>query len=713
MTWRYDKETEDFVFSGFQEGIAPSPHNGIANLKNVNIATETGEVMTSFGRVKQTQTNSSATGTILPNNSSAVDAGAVIRTAGIWITISASTISGLSTGNYYVLTYSSASNTVTLASYYNGAQITGFGGTGTATYSLIRNFGLPIASATEPYFSSSQQYRYYILDSQGLVWVYDTATANTATNYTWFLPDTSITYFGSDTAPSGIGVLNGWLMVFSGNKIWVKKTVDLGGTTSTTSLWVQMTNAILSNLSNTTVPHAVLVGHQGSLLYTDGNYVGKIFPDTSLKTGAANIQSYAKYTASTTTGTISTLIAGSIPWTADNSGTVVRIPAVFFTDQAGTQPTNLSANTVYYIQYAVATGNFQVYAALTGGSAIDIASGAAGNQYFNTFFVVGTHAGAYGDTSTCTFTPQRLNLPYFEVGQSIGEIGNTVIIGCYGNTVYPWNQIDTTPSLPIALPESGVPNMVNVNNMMYMLVGNKGNIYITDGSVASKALTVPDYCAGIAGSPATYIEPYFTWGGIMYLRGRVYFSILDQTSTKAGNCGGVWSFVPSQNIAADDDGTSLRIENISSYGTYSGLSTVLIPYHNQVAISPQYWSAWYSSISSPAYGIDFTDTKPTVVGIVETDALRTGTMLDKHSFKNQEYKLASPLLSGETVQLYFRLNLTDDWTSCGTVIAETNSLSGYFQSAFQNTQWLQLKAELTPNGTATFSGNRLVEIRLR
>ena len=82
----------------------------------------------------------------------------------------------------------------------------------------------------------------------------------------------------------------------------------------------------------------------------------------------------------------------------------------------------------------------------------------------------------------------------------------------------------------------------------------------------------------------------------MYLRGRVYFSILDQTSSKAGNCGGVWSFIPTQNLyIGQDTGIALRLENQNSYGDYDGCARILIPNEEQNAISPQYWSWWQDS----------------------------------------------------------------------------------------------------------------------
>lgn len=709
MSYRYEKETQSIVWSGFDKGIASSPHKGIANMQSVNISTDSGEAMCSFARTQQSQTNTSATGTFSAFDSTHLQVSGIALTAGVWVTVTSTTITGLSTGNYYVTTLS---NTLQLATTFGGSPISGLGLTGTAQFVLIRNIGKPIASATETYNDgTTTQYRYYILDANGLVWVNDSASLAVGLN--WFLPDPVINYF-TGSNPTGVAVLNGWLMVFSGNQIYCKSTVRLGND-STTTTWLSFSAGIMNSVPTTSNIHNAVVTHTNILYYTDGDFIGSIFPSTSLLSGANNVQSFASYTSSTTTGTIATLIYGEIPYAntpaaiTGSDGSVVRVPATFFTAVGGTQPSNLAVGTIYYIEYAKGAGTFGVYSALTGGSAININTAAAGTQYFNTF-----NPSQGGTVDTFTFLSQRLALPHFEVAQSIAESGTNILIGCKGNTLYSWNQIDATPTTIIPLPESNVMTMVTVGNLVEVFAGSKGNIYITNGSVASLALTVPDYCAGIAGTPSSYIEPYFTWGGAIYLRGRVYCSILDQTASKAGNCGGIWSFIPTNNMYIGDDiGISLRQENQSSYGTYNGVSTVLLASQNQNAISPQYWNGWYSSISSPLYGIDFTSTTPSTTAIIETDIVPTGTFLDKLTFRKVEYKLSSPLISGESVALFYRLNSTDSYTSCGTLVVESvTGLSGYYNVNFEKTQWIQIKSVSTPITSASSSFVRIKELRI-
>jgi hypothetical protein len=697
MAWRVDKATGDIILDGVANGIAMSPHRGIANIQGGNIATENGEVLCNYGRARQSQVASVATGTLSYSTTSFLNIGTINELrAGIWITVSGSSDAGqLPNANYYVVQSTNGLITVQLATAYGGAAISGFMPGLTANFTIIRNMGSPVAYAIEKYSTTSAfNYRYYVLDALGLLWVYDSGVS--VTGLTWFLPDTDVTSIS--TRGTGLCVLNGWVMAFAGNTIWCKPTVLLGATPG----WVSFAPGLMVSPAVSPNPHFAYVGHQGKAYYTDGNYLGSIFPNTSLVSGVSNVQSYALYTAVTTTGTVATLINGALPTTSVGS---TRIPAVFFS--GGTKPAAITVGTVYYIAYSPSAATFEVFAAASGGSALDIATGSAGTQYFNTFYPTSAGGGAL-----ITFTPQRLNLPAFEIAQALTEIGNTVVIGCKGNVLYPWNQVDSTPGDLISLPENNVTYLLTAGNMAYIFAGSKGNIYITNGSTASFALSVPDYCAGIAGTPKTYIDPYFTWGGAMYLRGRVWFSILDQTSSKAGNCGGVWSFVPAQNFfVGTDTGLALRLESQASYGTYSGVSTLLIPNQTQTVNGAQYWNAWYSSITSPLYGIDGTDT---TLGsaVIEFDLIPTGTMLDKETFSQLEYKLSAPLGSGESVSLKYRLNATDAFATCGSVVAESvTEVSGYFTANFEKSQWLQLQVTLTGSALASFT--RLKEIRIR
>lgn len=621
------------------------------------------------------------------------------------------TVISLNTGGYYFVSYKTAANKIKLSAQYDpyAEHALTHGTTGSITFSTVAVPGSVFAKATEKYGTATGlAYRYYVLDTSGRIWVYDSdvyasTLAATGVGTTWMLPD----YADYSTFNlSGIAVIAGWLIVPNLVYLQAKPTTDLG------RYFGNIPGVALNNPLPTHKNFAI-AGNQGKVYYCDGTYIGEIFPTTSLITSIANIQSNSQFTASSTIGTITKIISDSIPYSSDGT----RIPAVFYTDRYGALPTAITEGVVYYIAYNSVNQTFSVYTTPTSATALDIATGASGNQYFNTFFPMGIESGADGSTPLVQVSSQRLNLPNNEIAQSLVEIGNLVLVGCAGNIVYPWNQVDATPSDVIALPESNVKTMINVNNMAYIFAGNKGNIYVSNGSIASLALKVPDYCAGVPGTTLTYIEPYFTWGDAIYVRGRVYFSILDQTATKAGNCGGVWSFVPTQNIDPTQDiGISLRLENQNSYGNYSGYSTILIGNEEQAgSVTPQYWSWWQTSYSTgtSTFGVDQSSTTPVTQFIVETDLLPSGTMLDKSTFSQIEYKVATPLVTNDAIQLYYRINGTDAWTSCGTVKEESDRISGYFDVNFQKTQWIQFRAVCTTGGTTASSFVRLTNIRVR
>lgn len=702
------------VIKGFEKGIASSPYSGLGNLQCANIATEPGEVMENYARTQQSMTSNAGNGTLAFFDSSHVSlsiSGSNNRFKGMWISvINSSNPAELPNANYYVLL--SAGSSFSLSTTYNGSALTGFTSGLTANISLIRTLGTPMASATEIYQNSNSIfYRYYILDNQGLVWVYDTANDvifSSSDNVSWFLPDTALL---SDA--TGIGVLNGWLFVFYGINIACKPTVWLGGSNPG---WESFSKGDCISSQK----HFGFLGHQGRFYYTDSSFLGEIFPNTSLVTLVANIQSYCQWSGSSTTGTVSTLISGTLPLTFDSSANAIRIPAVFFSPNGGHIPSALSANKLYYIQYSVTTSTFQVFSAATGGTALDISSGSSGIQYFNTFYPTGAVSAGNG-SDAYTFAPQKLVLPSFETAQCMAELGNTIVIGCNGDTIYSWGQINLTPDGFVQLPESNTANIIQANNVAYCFTGSKGNIYVTNGSALSLALTVPDYCAGIPSNTAPlYVEPYFVWGGATFMRGRIWFSIQDQTSTKTGNCGGIWSFVPSffNPITGQDVGLALRMENQNSYGTYNGVANVILAATNQNGLGPQYWAAWTSSISSATYGIDFTANASFQqnggVTNIETDIIPTGTLLgqQKKTFSALEFKLAAPKQG--TIAVNYRLNLSDAWQSCGTLSMDSSNLSGmYMNLPFQATQWIQFQVLITPaSSTQPYNFDRFTELRL-
>lgn len=590
MSYRYEKSTGDIVIDGWEKGIASSPHTGLGDLKCLNIATMPGEVSVNYARVQQSQQPITA-GTISAGGSGfVVYTGSPALLQGTWITISGSSISGLSNGVYFVLLNASATN-IQLSSTFKGAQITGLGLTGTATFTTT-NMGRPIADA----YTSTENfpnYQYFVLDATGLVWT------NNSGSTEWALVQTT-----PISGATGIFCFDNYVFVAADN-LYYKGLAALG------TAWGTFKSI------NSGFPHSSVLTPSDLLILCDGSQLDTLMANPGFSFDPTNAATYT--------------------WTPG----AVLLPST------------------------------------------DIA---------NTIALIGNGSAATGGTGGAT----------------------NVLVGGQQNIIYPWAPGTAFFQPVIFVSENYIQQMVTVNNLVYIFAGSKGNIYITNGSSLTSVISVPDY---IANSTGTNQDPFFIWGGAMYLRGRIWFSL------QAPNCGGVWSFIPTINFYPQQDvGMSLRLEHQNSYGTYNGLATILFSPQrttDQQAEGVQYWAGWDSG--STTYGIDYSGTTPYTNGaaIIETDLIPYGELLgeQKGTPENVEFKLSSPLVAGESIVINFRPNLTSAWSSAGTIeyegASDVGDLIGYISPHnIQNVFWLQFQVILISTASSP-SFNRFIELRIR
>lgn len=739
MAYTFDRADNSIVINGIEKGISPSPDLGIADIKCANISTLTGEAMVNFARSQQNEKYSASTsGTITATNGVTLlsyvftvnPTNITFLQPGSWITISSSTITGLANGNYFIDFASNLSTQITLSSIYDNSGINSItpSSNGTATFTFLQNTSStggimtkPVASATEYYTDSNKitQNRYYIMDTEGHVWVNDTAVTNNGSNY-WAQIDTvtarQVVYGGGTTEQAtGLAVYNGFLIMFIGELTCYKLTAMLGVNPHTPAQtgWATSGNGgfgvygatptgTLNSYRGSTIPHFCYNSKSGALYWTDNSFVGSLVA-TAIGTDklSPNVFAYGQVTASSSAGlllTVTDYIAGSIP--------AVGMPLTFWT--TGTYPGGISADTIYYVISATLGGSgalaFKV-STTRGGSAVAFSGAGTGNLYYNTLDL--------NNNSTFIFSPQALTLAQqSDTAQCLTEIGNQILVGCASNTLYFWDGVNVTANGFLYLPEANTVNMITANNMAYVFTGSRGNIYITNGNTSSLVVTVPDYITGVP-------DPYFSWGGAMYAKGRIWFSIQDQNASKTGNCGGIWSFVPTQNLfIGQDTGLALRLEHQNSYGTYNGMANLLINEINQNAQGVQYFSAWTSSITSPQYGIDQSTTTPYTGGqtIIETDLVPVGNFLDKGNFTSIVTKYDAQLVSGESVQVLYRTDVTSAFTALGGPLlgidSSVGSLGWRFETPFTNIVHMQFKIVLTSTSTNP-SFVRFRELRIR
>lgn len=321
------------------------------------------------------------------------------------------------------------------------------------------------------------------------------------------------------------------------------------------------------------------------------------------------------------------------------------------------------------------------------------------------------------DSTTYTANSTALALPTGERATCLAELGTNLLIGGSGSFVYPWDRVSTSYSYPLVVPERYIQLIVGTNSNAFIFAGNRGNIYITNGANIDLFKKIPDYISGET-------QPYYLTGGVgltnattasgqtqrgdaLYWRNQIYFSVLgfpNGSTTALTTLAGVW--------AIDITTGALRFCNKPSYNTYAGTVSVIVPDMGSFRTGGEgLFFGWIDGDGN--IGVDNSINTPytNYETYIETDIIPVGTYLDSFTPSQLEWKSSKPLVSGESVKIYYRTNLTESYTLIGTS-STVGALSDVYQTNFQKAQWIQLKVEY--NSTAsTPSFVPLYELRIR
>jgi hypothetical protein len=328
-----------------------------------------------------------------------------------------------------------------------------------------------------------------------------------------------------------------------------------------------------------------------------------------------------------------------------------------------------------------------------------------GNFYQNVPTPGSNYVG-FDPTNSATYTFSNITaiMPAQEVAQCIAFLNQYLLIGGKGNIVYPWdlNPGNNTYSPPlILLPETNIQAIVPVGNNAYIFAGNRGIIYITNGSQANFYKKVPDHISGT-------VEPLFSWGGssvaaaptgvATYSKNRLFFGCYatPQAGGVTTTYGGLWCI--------DLSTGSLFNAQQMSYGSYSGYVSAVGLTSAESSYGPNIGyglMVGWSDAGTPTYGVDVDIATPYSSGqsFIVSDMIPIGTLLNPTTSHQVEFKLATPMVSGESVQLLVGSYLNDTFTSLGTASGSSseNVLSGNFPLTVQKQQWAVIKAILTSN----------------
>ncbi len=269
---------------------------------------------------------------------------------------------------------------------------------------------------------------------------------------------------------------------------------------------------------------------------------------------------------------------------------------------------------------------------------------------------------APGNGATYTWTQQALDLPPAYRIKCIEELGNNLMLGTWQGTniydirianIFPWDRSSTSFGQPIVMAEFGIHAMLNIGNQLIVLAGIEGTIFRSDGVNAYPIGQLPMDLSG-----GKYLEWYP--GALVAFKNKIFFGV-GQGGTTAIPAMGVYS------LYQTGRGNILTFEHTIS--TLSdGTSNPLKPSALLPVTRDSMLIAWRDNAT---YGIDLTTNTSYAYttnysGFFDSPLYVVGSIKNLRTFEFIEFELGKKLATGEGIQLSYRLNSTDSFTTIGT-----------------------------------------------
>lgn len=321
---------------------------------------------------------------------------------------------------------------------------------------------------------------------------------------------------------------------------------------------------------------------------------------------------------------------------------------------------------------------------------------------------------AAGSPPTATLTATEKTLPTGQYAQTLAMLGIYLGIGTQGGLTYTdvskgiaqilfWDRASGLfEDGFINYAESGVLAMFNIGNSLLVAAGTSGNIYETNGVSADPIKTIN---FNTNKNSTAFVYPNAI--------ARTDKEILIGTSThedgfpsKATH--GVWSV---------KKGTAFLRNTISTgaVGEDQTLEIGAIYAHNS-GVAKSIVVGWQDGSS---YGVD--EISPTLLystfpTIIESEMHIVGDALNGKTYGQLEYLVGRPLITGQTITVYYRTASDDDYTELYEfTAANTDGRNSQNTTVDVPTcETIQLRAELAQSDSVGFGNNiDLISLKLK
>ena len=267
---------------------------------------------------------------------------------------------------------------------------------------------------------------------------------------------------------------------------------------------------------------------------------------------------------------------------------------------------------------------------------------------------------APADASTYTFSTSALDLPSGENVVSMAQLGSYLYIATQNkgkSKIYPWDTVSSSFEEPIRFDGNLIDAIFSANNRLYIFCGDSAQIYVSNGSTVSLAAQIP---ATAGDNQIAITDQRFTFypDAIFAKNNKLYFGLSSGTSTIGGL--GIYTMnMDTGRVTLEYTTGSLYETNVKVYA--------LCPWTS--SNYSYFFASCYdgSKTTNYTYPVQYTIASFVNTGYLQTGLMTVGTKYQPRSFRFFEIQLGTELASGGSITLAYRTNLTDSFTTIGTM----------------------------------------------
>lgn len=280
---------------------------------------------------------------------------------------------------------------------------------------------------------------------------------------------------------------------------------------------------------------------------------------------------------------------------------------------------------------------------------------------------------APGTGGTFTFTASALALPSGIRTKCIAELGGDLAIGVWkGNDVniygadykvadvYFWDKSSTLSfRRPVQLQENGVNQLISLGNRLYIVAGNEGRIYVSDGVSTELFTQIPDSLTQLQQSTNSL---WFWPNAIMRHKGRICVGVsVNALSSTTISPLGVYSIDPYSG--------QIQVENILPSNNDGSSDSISIGALISISESDYYIGVYNDNSQTYKGGIakvSSANNGYASKAFFETGLTPVGDENNKKTYTNLDLLLAKPLASDQSLLVYYRTYIGETYTLLGT-----------------------------------------------